>query len=48
MLEIGCIEVEHTQMQLFIIHNGRNILLYKHSFSMFIIIINKNMIAEVK
>ena len=36
-----CIEVEHTQMQLSIIHSGRNIHLYKHSFNMFITFINR-------
>ena len=41
MLKTECIEVEHTQMQLFIIHSGSNIHSYKHSFDMFITFINR-------
>ena len=36
-----CIEVEHTQMQLFIIHNRNNTHSYNHSFNMFITFINR-------
>ena len=48
MLITRCIEVEHTQMQIFIIRSRNNTHSYKHSFNMFIMIINRNMIAEVK
>ena len=50
MLITRCIEVEHAhaQMQLFIIRSRNNTHSYKHSFNMFIMIINRNMVAEVK
>ena len=48
MLIMKCIEVEHAhmntyhaQMQIFIIRSGKNTHLYKHSFNMFIMIINR-------
>ena len=41
MLKTECIEVEHTQMQLFIIHNRNNTHSYNHSFNMFITFINR-------
>ena len=40
MLITRCLEVEHTQMQIFIIRSGNNIHSYKHSFNMFITFIN--------
>ena len=47
-VEIKCIEVEHAhmniyraQMQIFIIRSGNNTHSYKHSFNMFIMIINR-------
>ena len=48
MLITGCIEVEHAhmniyhaQMQIFIIRSGNNTHSHKHSFNMFIVIINR-------
>ena len=41
MLKIGCIEIEHAPMRLFIIHSGNIIHSYKHSLIMFITFINR-------
>ena len=40
--------IQHTQLQLCILHSGINVHSFKHSFNMFNIIINRNIVAEVK